>query len=446
MSNGSQAVVFRKTGLMQGEADLAVSLPEAAVPTKRELEPYWQLAAFCAAVAIVISRQPDAIRHAQFLAEDGHVWFADAYNRGWLVSLGRTQNGYYVTLPRLAAGLALLAPLTGAPLVMNLVGLFIQALPAPLLLSRRFSEWGTVRFRAALALAYLVMPNCAEISVSVTQVQWHLALIACLLVLAGTPPNKLWRWFDAAVFILFGLTGPYCILLLPIACAMLYLRREPARWRPVFILAGASAVQLSALLFTDAAARGRSWPLGASLGQLSRIFAGQIYLGTLIGHNVLAFRLAPVTHAWITLAGTALFIWWLCTSGPEMRLFALFTLFVLAASLYSPGTGPPPAGWTAWQVLSAVGLGMRYWFLPTLACTWMLVSFLAGPRRTELTELVGFVLLFVMLFGFIRDWRHRAYGDPHLAYYAQQLKAARPGEVIVIPENPPGWSIRLVKK
>ena len=76
----------------------------------------------------------------------------------------------------------------------------------------------------------------------------------------------------------------------------------------------------------------------------------------------------------------------------------------------------------------------------------MVVSLLGGPKRTQSTELIGFLLLFCMLFGFIRDWRHPAYPDPHLAYYAQQLKAAKPGEIIVIPENPPGWELRLVKR
>jgi hypothetical protein len=426
---------------MEGAANQALSLSKAP---KTQSALYWGLAAFCAAVAIVISRQPDSILHAQFLEEDGQVFFADAYNRGWLVSLFRTYAGYYPTLQRFAAALTLLVPLPLAPLVMNLVGLFVQALPAPLLLSGRFSKWGTLRLRAALALAYLAMPNCAEVSVSVTEAQWHLALVACLLVLAETPPNKLWRWFDTTVFVLFGLTGPFCILLLPIACAMLYLRREGARWRPVFICAGSSMIQLSTLLLTDAV-HARSGPLGASIGALSWIVAGHIYLGTLIGHNGLAVQLQPLTLAWIAVAGTALLIWWLCRAGVEMRLFAVFTLLVLAASLAKPATGHIPGGLTAWRLMAGAP-GIRYWFFPTLACTWMLVSFLGGPERTQLTELVGFLLLFCMLFGFIRDWRHRAYPDPHLAYYAQQLKAAKPGEIIVIPENPPGWELRLVKR
>jgi hypothetical protein len=426
---------------MAGAANQALSLSKA---TKAQSALYWGLAAFCAAVAIAISRQPDAISHAQFFAEDGQIWFADAYDRGWLASLLRTHTGYYHTLPRLAAALALLVPLPLAPLVMNLVGLFVQALPAPLLLSSRFSKWGTLGFRTALALAYLAMPNCTEVGVSVTEAQWHLALLACLLVLAETPPNRLWRWFDTTVFVLFGLTGPSCILLLPIACAMLYLRRERARRRPVFILAGGSALQLSALLLTDAV-HTRSGPLGASLGALSRIVAGHIYLGTLIGHNGLAIQLQPLTLACIAVAGTALFIWWLCQAGVEMRLFAFFTLLELAASLAKPQTGSIPGGLTAWRIMAGAP-GIHYWFFPTLACTWMLVSFLGGPERTQLTELVGFLLLLCMLFGFIRDWRYPTYPDPHLAYYAQQLKAAKPGEIIVIPQNPPGWELRLVKR
>jgi hypothetical protein len=427
---------------MAGASNQAVSLPEPVA--KRAPEAYWQLAAFCAAVAIVISRQPDAIRHAQFFAEDGQVFFADAYNRGWLASLFGTHTGYYDTLPRLVAALALLVPLPLAPLVMNLVGLFVEALPAPLLLSTRFDKWGTLWPRAALALACLAMPNCAEFTVSVSQAQLAFTLGACLLVLAETPPNRLWRWFDTTVFVLFGLSGPGCILLLPIACAMLYLRRERARWRPLFILASGSAVQLSALLLTDAV-HTRSGPLGASVGALSGIVAGHIYLGTLIGQNGLALQLQPLTLAWIAVAGTALFIWWLCRSGVEMRLFALFALLVLAASLAMPQTGLTAGGLTAWRLLAGAP-GIHYWFFPTLACTWMLVSFVAGPKRTQLTELVGFLLLFCMLFGFVRDWRHRAYPDPHLAYYAQQLKATKPGEIIVIPENPPGWELRLVKR
>src|SRR5664280_1271684 len=117
----------------------------------------WHVLAFVAAAGLVVSRRPDAIVHAQFFAEDGHVWFADAYNRGWFTSLFRTQDGYFQTLPRLAAALSLLVPLSWAALVINLIGLIIQILPVPLLLSRRLSRLGSLQLRAALAFVYICL-------------------------------------------------------------------------------------------------------------------------------------------------------------------------------------------------------------------------------------------------------------------------------------------------
>ncbi len=115
----------------------------------------WQhCAIFLLACAVLISRRPDAIFHAQFWAEDGHVLIADAYNFGWWQALFQVHTGYYQTLPRLGAALALLVPLTVAPLVLNSIAIVIQALPASLLLLPRFAPWGSLRFRAMLAGMY----------------------------------------------------------------------------------------------------------------------------------------------------------------------------------------------------------------------------------------------------------------------------------------------------
>jgi len=405
----------------------------------------WQLIAIGLAVALVISRQPSAVTHAQFFAEDGHVWFADAYNLGWLASLFRTYSGYYQTLPRLAAALALLVPLASAPLLMNLVGLFIQILPVPILLSARLSDWGSLPLRASFALIYLALPNCREIHVTVANAQWHLALVACLLVVASAPRSKGWKCFDVAVWVLCGLTGPFCVVLFPIAGIMLWLRRETWRWIAAVIFALTSAIQANALLFTDHAARSHSWKLGANIEWLTRLLASQVYLGTLLGRNALAFSLGIRFLAWTAAIGTALFVYWLFKADVEIRLFVAFTLLLFAASLSSPLMTAPPPGMTAWQVL-ALAPGMRYWFFPTLACSWMIVWFLAGHGSNQVTQLIGGLLLFVMSYGLIRDFQYPALPDLHFAQYANELAHSKPGEALVIPENPRGWTIRLTHR
>jgi hypothetical protein len=405
---------------------------------------YWQVLVLCAAAALIISRQPQAFFHAQFYGEDGHVWFADAYNRGWLTPLFRTQDGYFQTLPRLAAALALVWPLAFAPLVMNIVGLTVQILPVPVLLSGRLSNWGSLRFRGVLAVVYLVMPNCSELNVTVTEAQWHLALVACLLVLAEVPGSAAGRLFDVAILVLCGLTGPFCILLLPVAVMFLALRKDARRWVSVAILSCALAIQIHALLFIDSA-RHLSFPLGASMEGFARILAGQVYLGTVLGSNMLGTTAGAPFLVAIAIAGTLIACYVLFRTGREFRLFLLFSSFILAAALANPKTGPQYSYTTAWQVLAAMPAA-HYWFFPTLASWWGVTWLLSGSRRSQLSQAIGTLLIPVMLVGVIRDWRHPAHEDLKFAKYANKVMASKPGEAIVIPETPAGWTLRLVKK
>lgn len=407
----------------------------------------WLVFAFCTAVVVVILRQPDVLLNAQFVAEDGVEWFANAYNHGWFVPLFWPYAGYFVTLSRLAADFALLAPIQTAPLVMNLVGLLVQALPVPVILSRRLSQWGSVPFRSVLAIAYLLMPNCAEINVTVTEVQWHLALVACLLVLADMPRNRLERSFDLAILVLCGFTGPFPIFLFPVACFMFYRTREKRRLIPVGILGCAGTIQGISLLLHGASSR-THLPSGAGLGSFAKLLGGQIYLGTLVGHNTLALQLDVRTLVWISAMGTVLLAWALARSQPELRVFAGFCGIVFAAALYAPGLPehltPLEKTLTGWRIMAGAA-GIRYWFFPTLLCVWMMAVLVAGPKRTNATTLIGILLLFATSYGITRDFRHPAYQNLHFAEYAAKLAHSKRGEIIDIPENPDPhlWSIRL---
>ena len=410
-------------------------------PKRKGLRWYWQLAAGCAAVALVFSRQPDAFLHAQFFAEDGKIWFADAYNVGWFVSLFRPQDGYFQTLPRLAAALSLLAPLLLAPLVMNLAGLIIQILPVPLLLSSRLSEWGSRSLRVTLALTYLAMPNSSEMNVTNEEGQWHLALVACLLLLSSAPSDRAWKFLDTVVFILCGLTGPFAILLAPIAALRLWLRRERFMFWPLCILSCAAAIQGYVLLTTHR----ERWPLGASVERLIRIMSGRIFLGTVLGSNGLGTQDILPFLVYVVIASSLLLAYCFLNARLEWKLFLLFSAAVFAASLSNPFTPELEPGSTSWGFLTEVS-GIRYWFFPTLAFTWTIVWYLLGRPHRRFCQGIGATLLVVMLIGFVRDWRIPPRKDVHFAAYADEFEASAPGTVMLIPENPEGWTIRLVKR
>jgi hypothetical protein len=51
-----------------------------------------------------------------------------------------------------------------------------------------------------------------------------------------------------------------------------------------------------------------------------------------------------------------------------------------------------------------------------------------------------------MVIGIIRDYRLPAFVDLKYAEYAAHLNEAPKGAVIMIPQNPDGWQLKLVKR
>lgn len=396
------------------------------------------------AVAIIFLRQPDMFTRPQFLAEDGTEWFADAYNLGWFVSLFRPQCTYFQTFPRLAAALALLVPLTSAPLVMNLVGLIAQIAPVLLLISRRMAAFGSLNFRIGLALIYLVMPNSRELNVTVTEAQWHLAFLACLVVLAAPPVTRAGRWFDIAALTLSGLTGPFCAMLLPAALVCWWKKADRSRSIAVLILGSCATIQATSVLLHHSDSRFHQ-PLDATARWFVGIIGGQVYMQTVFGHGAWGVQLGLGIPAAAAVLGTLIMALWLWRAEFEFRMFALFSAIVLAASMFSPATPPLPEGMTPWKLM-ALAPGVRYWFLPALAFSWGVLYCLFGAGRTKAMEFIGFVLLLLMSVGFVRDWHHVGYPDPGLSGYAAKLERLKRGEVLIIPENPENFAIRLIKR
>ena len=70
---------------------------------------------FVAALFAIFTRLPGALLHPQFFAEDGWVWYEQAYNLHWLRSLFIPQAGCLYIFPRLVAGISLLFPCSGLP-------------------------------------------------------------------------------------------------------------------------------------------------------------------------------------------------------------------------------------------------------------------------------------------------------------------------------------------
>jgi len=421
-------------------------LPTAA--PKRSTEILFQLAVFLAAFLIIVSRRPDAILNAQFWAEDGQRWYADAYQFGLrCLFITDELGGYLHTVPRLAGLLALLVPFSLAPLVMNLCAIAIQILPVSLFVSPRFSNI-PLAVRLLASSLYLALPNSYEVNANATTIQWHLGLLAFLVLVAQPGTGWGWRVFDGIVLVLITLESPIGVLLVPVAAVLWWMRRT--HWSKISLatLVPGAVAQAFIVLFSHAR---RSAPNGATLHRLASILGGQIFLAPLVGNMTvlrMAFRHFPnyvFEREMVALViGLAVLLYAMRYAPLELKLFILFAFAVLSLSLAHPipGSRPQPQ----WQLLTFPGYGNRYYFLPSIAflaaLIWIAIAGTRIPRR------VAGLLLLLLPLGIVRDWRYPDYANLHFQESAAKFEASPPGTKMVIPLNPVNdshWKMELTK-
>lgn len=402
---------------------------------------------FLSAFLLIFSRRPDAVSNAQFFAEDGQRWFADAYQHGLRCLFIPDQGGGYLhTVPRLAALFSLFFPFVRAPLILNLCAILVQILPVTIFVSSRFSVIPLWK-RFVMSFVYLGLPNTYGTNANVTNLQWHLGLIACLVLLAEPARDRMWKVFDAIVLILISIESPIGIVLASFAAVRWCIRRERSAMIPLALLLPGTVIQIIVVLMSH----GRRIALnGATTHRLVSILGRQIFLASLLGKNtVLHFALRYSEHTCFVLeaiatgAGLAILLYAARYAPTELKLFIVFSLCILALSLSRPLAGTPDQ--PQWEWLRFPGTSNRYFFLPLLAFLSALL-WIADSAKHRIMRLCSIGLLLCLPVGIRRDWRFPAFTDMHFREYALQFQMARPGTKMVIPINPTPWTMILIKK
>lgn len=412
-----------------------------AVQTKAAEGLGWrmQLLLFAIAALLVISRRPDVVTHPQFFAEDGTVWFAEAYRLTFLHSLLTPDAGYMQTFPRLVAALATAVPLLFAPALMNVIGIVVQVLPVNVLAAERSAVWGSLPLRLLMGFTYIALPNSRELDVVITNAQWHLALLACLLVLAAPPSTWKKRLFDGTVLLVSGLTGPFCIFLVPVAAVIWWVRRDKWGAVPVALTAVCAVIQIAVVYQADPVIRSRA-PLGASLRAVVEILSSHVFLAALLGYANYPAHLSLLALTVVAIAGLAIIVYATLKAKWEYKLMIVFCMLVFAASLASPLVSKTEPQW----LILKQAYGIRYWFFPMLAFAWSLLWCVQYGGSKVMRGSAGFLLI-LMVAGMAKDWEYPAFPDHNFSQSAKKFERLRPGEAMTFPLYPDGWSMQLVK-
>ncbi len=422
-------------------------LPAAADrDAARTRELLLQAGIFLAAFLVLFIRRPDALLNAQFYAEDGKYWYAEAYNYGWrclLVPVG----GYLNTLSRLIGLTSLLFPMLRAPLFMNLCALAVGALPVNVFLSSRFSEI-PLKTRVFGCALYLALPNAFEIHANTTNIQWHLALVGLLLLLGKQDDRLGWRVFDAVVYMLVVLDGPLGILLIPIAAILRWVRKDARFNLALLALIPPACLQVAFMFMSDSR---RTAENGASLRLFTSIVGGQVFLSPVMGVRTAMHMYFEegenrlFVGALIALIFGVFFVFYALRKGPlELKLFYLFAAMLLGLAMKHP-LASFAGTLKQWELMEIPGCGNRYYYFPMLAFLatpiWMLSYQVAKSRFSRCAALIVLLLLPI---GICRDWQYKPFPDKEFKSYVTQFEQLPPGARFTIPIHPM-WEMNLVK-
>lgn len=387
---------------------------------------------------MLLLRDPGALLHAEFWAEDGWIRFPDAYAAGWH-SLLWPRAGYLQTASRLAALVVQPLPLAWAPTLFAAVALAVQALPPAFLLSRRMDRaWPSVPGRMLFALLYVALPNSFEVSANLTNAQWQLAVLGFLVLVSARAEAWSRRVFDALVLGLSGLSGPICLFLLPVAAWRWREDRDrQTAWRAAIV--GACVVAQGGCLLATMHADRSAAPLGAAPATLARIVALQIFLGALLGTRlcrdlagspVWTLDAVPILLA---LAGGLISAMALRHGSPLLRKAACVAGALFAAALWHPQVSLAEP---QWLTMTRPGAGQRYYFIPMLVWLGVLLTLAASEARAR--RWPALALLLLLPFGIAADWLPPRMAPTGFAAAARAFALAPPGTRAEFPVHPPG--------
>ena len=203
-----------------------------------------------ACAAVICARVPTLL-DGRFWAEDGQVFYANAWAMPWAHALLYNHSGYINFIANAAGLLARLTSVSGAPLVVELVALLVQLLPC-IVLIRSQERWLRSRVILAIALFLVVAPiGFEELWLNAANSQFHLILASCLALCLAFQHTIFDKSIRYGCVILAVLSSPISIVIVPIAILRAIATGDRRYYYVLFACVIPLSIQLASIWHSD---------------------------------------------------------------------------------------------------------------------------------------------------------------------------------------------------
>ena len=397
--------------------------------------------------ALVLWRMPLIVLHGgRFWAEEGAVYFSNAWNRPWYAAWFAIHTGYLNFAAGCGTWIGLrLGGVAHAPLVTVVLALLIQCLPVYAILTHEFPWRRSLVGSAAAVLLCAAPPVMGEVWLNTITSQFHLALFAALVLAAPAAGRVLFR-LDCAVLALAVLSGPATSFLMPLFVLKALRERDTKAIVPALIVFLGFCLQATIYLFHVMPERGHRLGAAALLSAISLHTIVLQFAGLHLAQTFADHLTALHAQHRLLLAGPAIFLgFYGLVALAIWRVRDAALAWLLAAAMLIAFVSFYEALDGTFEGFMQVGGGQRYAFIPVVINSLLVVG-LGSARGGWLGKLflaAAVVLVAVAVHGDRQGSGMFADGPA----WQPQIAAWRhdPARVLVIwPGNP--WAITLAPR
>ena len=360
---------------------------------------------------LLLLRSHARLFHPQVWAEDGTPSFAaggsnipDFLHYGW-AALFRPINGYLILLPKAISGISLAISFLYYPTISTILAWAATVFMLVVIAS------GKVQLRGGiwLSILALLIPSDPEVfGLSLYTFWWTILLLFAVILWQGNSDDLKWR---LPIVFVTGLSSPVVVGTVPIFFLRALIYRK--RWQECAVSGLASAcgvVQLAVWQSCGIKFPARRPITTEELAQSIPTFLGRYFIGNLF-HSRTVLWIAGLTLAFLIAYGVSRF---------RSNLSYWVTLYLYAASVAMVMHR------VAIVDLHPVLAGPRYFFLPFVITSWLLVQFWCN-NSSRIVRTAALIILTISVINSIpvltrrNDelyWRANVFSCPFFDHYA----------------------------